>query len=407
VPLTWDNVALYLRQHYIANAIDVQRRIRHRERHELYMGGGDHQIHRVIDAVYTKPEIRQKLKGFVALAKYNNISRRIINEQSSVYNVQAKRTVAGKDNNARYKLVQRDARQHETMQRINRWGNLHRNLAVGFAIRDEGFRRIPVLRVVTPDCFVAIAHPKDATRLIAIGIEHRSADGVIRWVVWSDTEVFQMTQRGLIDSGSIVEHGFARNPWLLFSLEPPHGALLDSTTMEDLAAAHRAEWFLQVRILKESKSATKIPVIQGDETAMARNQAADSEGVLVLPQGTNTTSLDMSVDRAPFEKTSNYIYETAAGNNGIPPTILHHQGVQSAEARELMRVPLMELRREQTIPSAHLSESSWACSRWSPRQSSPRLRSARRDGASISVRAAHHSIPRPHSRYSRNRASSG
>jgi len=314
------------------------------------MGGGDRQIHALIDAVYTTPSIRQRLKGFVSIAKYNNISRRIINEQSSVYNVIAKRTVAGKDNNDRYRRLQRDARQHEIMQRVNRWGNLHRNLAVGFTVRDEGFRRVPVMRVVTPDCFFAVSHPRDATRLIAIGIEHRSADGSTRWVVWSDTEVFEMNAEGLISSASIQQHGLRRSPWILFSIEPPHGSLLDSTTMEDLAAAHRAEWFLQVRILKESKSATKIPVIQGDEVSMARGQAADSEGVLVLPQGTNTTSIDMSVDRAPFEKTSNFIYETAAANNGIPPTILHHAGVQSAEARELMRIPLMELRREQTIP---------------------------------------------------------
>jgi hypothetical protein len=138
-------------------------------------------------------------------------------------------------------------------------------------------------------------------------------------------------------------------PWILFSLEPPAGSLLDSMTGEDLVAAHRAVWFENILLLKESKSATKQTVVSGDLASVTRGQALDSETPLEASDGVAVSTVDMSMDLSLFRATAQSIYETAAANYGIPPAVLMHQGVQSAEARELMRAPLKELRKEQIV----------------------------------------------------------
>jgi hypothetical protein len=51
-----------------------------------------------------------------------------------------------------------------------------------------------------------------------------------------------------------------------------------------------------------------------------------------------------------FRASADYVTERAAANRGIPPAVLRHEGATSAEARELQRVPLREIRLQQQIP---------------------------------------------------------
>jgi hypothetical protein len=349
-PLEWDAVGKWLRENYFAEPERV-RVDRSRRRHELYCSAGDEAMCAFVNEVFKDPVVRGRRREWVEKAKYNNVLRRIVNELSTVYSEPAERHVAEGDEV--YQELQRRCRQHEMLRRVNRWGNLHRNLAVGFRVQQVGAdKRIPVIDVVTPDAFRAVAHPLDGNRLIALIFElkHTSpAPGLPGFVVWTDREVFHLSKDQHILTDTVRAHGFARMPWILFSLEPPAGSLLDSMTGEDLVAAHRAVWFENILLLKESKSATKQTVVSGDLASVTRGQALDSETPLEASDGVAVSTVDMSMDLSLFRATAQSIYETAAANYGIPPAVLMHQGVQSAEARELMRAPLKELRKEQIV----------------------------------------------------------
>jgi hypothetical protein len=87
--------------------------------------------------------------------------------------------------------------------------------------------------------------------------------------------------------------------------------------------------------------------MSGDMTTGARGQVADSEMPVELPDGATIQTVDMGVDTSQYRDNSNHILEQLANNYGISAGVLHHQGVQSAEARELMRAPIKEQRIKQ------------------------------------------------------------
>lgn len=348
--LDWDKVGIWIRDNYISSSRDIARRDRAKRRHDLYAGGGDEDMETFIRTVFKDPEVISRRREWVAKAKFNNVSRRLVNELSSVYSVPSMRTVAGDADNANYQELQRRCRQHEIARRWNRWENLHNAVAVGFRLRDTD----PVIDVVTPENFFAVSHPLDPTKMVAIGLKLSFAGPAIsgdapEWVVWTDSELFYISKSGHIITSSVKEHRLGRMPWLLLSSEPPCGELVPDNACEDIAAAHRAVWFLHVLELKEAKSATKQPVLAGDMTRIARGQAADSEVPIEAPDGVVVSTVDFSMDLSMFRDAAARVYETVAANRGIAPDLLRHAPATSADSRELMRAPLKELRREQEV----------------------------------------------------------
>jgi hypothetical protein len=81
---------------------------------------------------------------------------------------------------------------------------------------------------------------------------------------------------------------------------------------------------------------------------MDRGQSLDTERPGSVPEGVGVLTVDMSVSPAQFMSPADHIEERAGNGYGLSGPLLRHQGVQSAEARELMRMPLRELRKEQT-----------------------------------------------------------
>jgi hypothetical protein len=348
--MDWTGVGTWLRTNYVLSQEDGNRRRLSKERHELYTSGGDARMSRFIDSVFKDPEVKARRQEWVSRAKFNNISRRIVNELATVYSTPALRFVDGDANNEKYQEFQRVSRLHDCARKFNRWGQLHRSLAVGFRVRTETTgEKKPIIDIVSPDSFFAVAHPTDLSKMIALGFKLASTVGGRAWQVWTDVETFALDQDGNVLTETLREHEYKRMPWLLLSMEPPCGKLIDDSTGKDIDAAHEAAWFMDILHLKEGKSATKQPVIAGDVTTMARNQSSDSEMPIEASDGTTVSAIDFSMDLSMFQQSAQYIYETVAGNYGISPGLLKHQGVQSAEARELMRAPLKELRREQQI----------------------------------------------------------
>lgn len=349
--LTWEKVGTWLRSQYIDSEKEKMRRDRARRRHELYSGAGDADMENFIAQVFKDPEVLKRRREWVSKAKYNNVSKRLTNELSSVYSVPASRVVGGSEaNNENYQELQRRCRQHEMARRWNRWVNLHECVVVGFRIRGED----PVIDATTPENFFAISHPLDPTHLVGLGFKLSYSGPAVsasapRWVIWTDSEKIFLDKSGFIIESLIEAHTLGRIPALLLCKEPPDGELVPDFSGEDIVAAHRAAWFLHVLELKEAKSATKQPVVQGDVQTMPRAQVLDSETPIQAPEGTVINTVDFSMDLLLFRDAAKHVYETVAANHGIAPGILHHASATSAESRELMRAPLKELRREQEV----------------------------------------------------------
>lgn len=354
-PLTWPELARFLRNEYWDNPDNQKRKQAARGRAELYAGRGDASMSEMLGQVFKDPEVIRLRREWIAHSKHNNVLRRAIHELATVYSQPAYRSVAGDDNNARYQKMQRRTRMHEVMQRVNRLGYLHRAVFIYPRVRvDAAGKQEPTIEVVTPDRFDAIAHPEDPTLLVAVSIDLAlKSAGMLRRLptrlIITATEFAYADEAGMIDESSISPHTYGRIPGVLYSIDAPSGGLLDSSATDDLESAHRAVWFQNILLLKESKSATKQTIVTGDTGATARNQVDDSERAAHLQEGTTATTLDRAMDLSMFRDTARDIYETAAANHGIPPVTLNHGGVQSADARELVRTPLKELRLSQQV----------------------------------------------------------
>lgn len=352
-PLDPSGVASYIYKRYLSSAPEMERRVSAQVRNDLYNDGGDAAMAKLIDSVFKDSDVRTLRKQWIPYAKSNNPTKRIINEISTVYQEPAIRTVAGDQDNRNYREVVRLSRQDEIFEKVNAMVNLHRALFVRprVCVVDSSTRE-PAIDIATPADAYAIRHPNDPTRCIAVIIAtgyHGSTtlSDVPAFEVWTDYEKFQLTSDGRIVVDSWIEHGLGLNPWVFLSMEPPSKGIWPAMSGKDVEAGHLSIWLLNIQILKESKSQNKQPVFQGDMTNMRLGQMADSESGVEIPDGTTISSIDTGVDTQQYRDNANHILEQLANSYGISAGVLHHQGVQSAEARELMRAPIEELRRKQ------------------------------------------------------------
>ncbi len=354
--ISWDQVSKHLRETYDTQG-EKLREARHRLRDELYADGGVAAMNGLIDTMFVDATVREMRKRWVPHTRFNNSTKRIVNEKSTVYSEPALREVEGDENNRVYQDVQERCRQAEQSIRVNRMFNLHGSLLVGFRVRElaDGERE-PVIDIATPSVIRAAIHPNDSTQVIGwlIRVAHRNihtsdVDRMPSWVLWTDHEKAKLNEN-LYIIGEPEPHGFARNPWVPITRGPVVPGFWHGDDGEDLVAAHMAIWFAGVCMMKELKSATNQTVLTGDLTAMARGQAMDTETPVEAPDGVGVSTVDMSMDVSMFGATADHVLERVGMNHGLALAQLKHQGVQSADARELMRVPLREIRLEQQVP---------------------------------------------------------
>lgn len=353
-PLTFDELGKYLAQH-CATDEDKDRNARHALREQLYRDGGVQWMTSWIDTVFRDDRTRELRKQWVKLAGFNNVLRRIVHELSTVYSEPARRSVTGDDNNARYHELLAAIRIDERMLEISRLLNLHRALLVGFRVRElpDGTRQ-PVIDIASPATARAVLHPNDSTLVVGwlIRASYRSArrTNLPAWTLWTDHECVQLRDDMSVIGDTYATHGLGVCPWVPVTLGPPAPGFWPGHEGEDLVRAHLSIWFNNVLLLKESKSATVQSVIQGDGATLARGQAADTEVPAELADGQTVTTVDLSMDLSMFRDTADHVLSHAGLNYGLPPAVLTHQGTQSAEARDLMRIPIRELRKQQQVP---------------------------------------------------------
>jgi hypothetical protein len=337
---------------------ESERNARHAKRDALYRDGGVAYMRQVIDEVFDDNLVREKRKKWVEHARFSNPLKRVVNELSTVYAEPAKRVVSNDAAQKKYdellELVQFD----EQMLQLSRLLNLHRAMLVGFRVRVlPNGTRAPIVDMASPADVRVVMHPNDNKLPIGwiVRAGHRPVrevtdDRLPKWTLWTDVERMSLRDDMSIIGGTIVEHGLGVCPWVPVLPGPIPAGFWPGEEGEDLVAARVSSWLSSIFLLKEQKSATKQPVLQGDGTNIARSQAADSEVPIETADGQSITTVDMSMDLGMFRATSDHIIEHVAQDYGMSAALINQQGVQSAEARELMRVPLRELRKHQQIP---------------------------------------------------------
>lgn len=351
VALKDDELTRHLRDRYLFNDVEAERRKRTRMRIDLYHDKGEKQIDKMVDDIFKNSQVRQLRKKFVELASFQNLTKRIIREISSVYSESATRRVQATNLNSNYQRLQSDMRLDRRMRLANQMLNLCNDVVVWFDLR---FGR-PFLRVVTPDNFFAVCHPNDPTQLVGLIFDQAPASGNIStdtpyWLVVSDTESFSLNQDGRLLSETRRAHGLSRMPMQLVHRSEPMTCLLTPDPGSDIIAAHKAITLINVMMLKHQKSGTKQAVASGDLGEMPRGQPMDEEYMLQAPEGVSINTLDLGADPDNYIKAGRSVIKQISANYGIPESVfdLSYQATSGFEI-ELKRTGLREVRRDQIL----------------------------------------------------------
>ena len=355
IPLGEAEMGAYLKKHY-GGPDEEDRRARHKRRDEMFRDGGCEYMRGVVNEMFEDDGVKARRRAWVPHARFSNSLKRIVREVSTVYAEPATRTVGGGEaNEKKFADLAEAVLLDEVMEHANHMLNLHRAVLIGPRVWvDEDGAPSLAIDVVSPANAFAVVHPNNTTRVIGWGIkvEYRSARTEwVRepaWQLWTAHEVMFLDKDFVPIGGTAREHGLGVNPWLAltYSAEAVAG-FWPGEEGEDLVAAQVSIWFAGILLLKETKSATKMPQVIGDTSAAPRGQPLDSDVPAQFGEGVSVQTVDMSMDPAQFTAPSDHVLQRTGANYGLSMGMLAQEGTQSAEARELMLEPLRHLRRKQ------------------------------------------------------------
>lgn len=343
---SWDALARYLAANYLENKEEIERINEARKRDEYFEGGGELGIIRIIETAFKDPVTRALRKDFVQWAKWNNVIRRVASELATVYSEPAERSVTENDETYQrfLKLMPVDVIMRELDEKLV----YHEDVWIQYRVR--AMTSEPVIDVVSPAKFWAVHHPQDVTQLVAIIIDQRFSDDEKkrRYLVWTADESFYLDGQKRYMAETAEPNTLKRLPGVLVSMRPASakGRLLTQSPAADLVAAHEAVWFLGVLLLKESKSANKQLYHTGDTATAVMGQSADTESDVILPEGVSAQAIDRGMDLSQYRDTAMSIFESAAANRGLPPSVLHQRDAASGAEIHLRRIPIRELRKK-------------------------------------------------------------
>ncbi len=334
---------------HVGSDAEQRRRREAARRLDLYRDRGRLHFERAIDAIWKNPEVRAWRKDFLQFAEFQNVTRRITREISTVYSEPAKRKVGKGQKN--FDELAKLLRYDRSMRQVNRLGNLLNNVLVWPGLILVNGESLPVQRLATPDKFSAIAYPEDQTRaacFIVDQMQPKAASHEVHYIVLSAAEYLWL------DKGCRIirrePNDLAEMPALLWSKDELEEGILDGTSGADIPSAHLAIALLNTMMLKHQKSGTRVPYATGDTSGMARGQAMDEESVIEVPEGVLLNTLDMGANPDAYITAVRSVIKQVAANHGIPESVfdLSYQATSGFEI-ELKRTGLRELRNEQIL----------------------------------------------------------
>lgn len=344
---SWTYVGEHLRDTYIKNFDDKARRSEARKRDAYFEGGGDEHMKRFIYLAFEDALVRRLRADLVSQTKWNNVLARVSREVATVYSEPAARRIAGDDKKYQefLELVGQDAVMSEVDQKLV----YHDDVWVQYRVQKDTAK--PVIDVISPAMFWAVCHPQDQTQLIAIVLDQtpkRVNRATPCYRVWTASETFMLDHECRVIVSSVEANALGRLPGVLVSMRPPttKGQLLTESPAADLVAAHETVWFQNILLLKESKSANKQSYVTGDISSAAMGQSADTERDTILPEGVTVQAVDRGMDLKQFRENADHIFERAAANHDLPPSVLYQQDATSGTAAHLRNAPLRGTRRK-------------------------------------------------------------
>lgn len=353
-PLDLQELGRHMRDRLNTQA-EKDRNARHALRDRLYRDGGDKDMEQVINAYFDDPKVREKRRAVIPHAKFSNDLKHIVGMLSTVYAEPARRYVANEADQTKLDALVRELCLDEQMDVVNQMLNLHRALIVGPRVRvNADGTRTPVLDIATPSNVRALTNPLDTSQVL--GWLVRIDMPMVRnpwgkepaWVLWTDHERVYTDEDFNPIPQTYQEHGLGMSRWIPVSYSATAiPGFWPGEEGEDLVAARMAIWLASILMVKETKSNTKQPILSGDATTMARDQAADSDIPIEAPEGVSVTTIDVGTDPQVFITAADHILERCGNNYGLSRSAMRHD-MQSADAREAMMEPVRERRRKQT-----------------------------------------------------------
>jgi hypothetical protein len=344
-----DELTRYLRDAYTKNLGEENRKRKIRKRLDLYNDAGEAQVKAVIKDVFTNLKTRELREALVPYAMSQNLTRRIVNEKSTVYSELATRSVRSR--NQAYQRLLADLRQDRRMRLLNRMVNLSNEVVLRPDIRNDG---VPVLEIVTQDDFYAIAHPNRPTQLVGLIFDtpprSTKEPTAPHYLVMGEKEFFQLDQNSRMVAGSWHEHSIGRLPAILVHQEEPRTKLLNFDRGSDLVSVHLAVALLNVMLIKHQRGGTRVPYATGDTSRVPRGQPMEEETVYELGEGVQLNTLDLGANPQSYIDVAEYFISGVAANHGIPESVfkLSYTG-EAGVSLEMRRINLHELRRDQIV----------------------------------------------------------
>lgn len=348
IAMSSDAVGRFLYREYIGKEAERKRIRKMQERLDLYRDECQAAVRATIEKLFKNARVRDWRLDLVDFALFQNLTRRIVNDTATVYAEPATRRIAG--DVAAYREFIRVVTADARMEMLNRYLQLLNDVVLYFHVRADG---LPVLRIVTPDKFYAVCHPMDPTWLVAILIEQVPRSVAVRetdphYLVMTEAETFKLDKLGRAIDATYRLHPFGRIPALLVSREQRDDQLLNPSLGEDLVSGHKAIALLNVLMLKNQKSGTRLAYAQGDTSEMSSDQPMDEEAVIEFPDGVRPGTLDMGADPSTYINTARAVIKQIAANHGISETMfdLSYQATSGFEIK-LKRIGLHEIRLRQ------------------------------------------------------------
>ena len=344
-----DDSALFrtLRDQYLLSDEEEGRRKRMRRRKDLYRDRGYKHYDETLRRLFKNRVVLEERRKFIEFAVYQNLTRRVTREISSVYSEPAERKSS---TGQRYRDLQAEVRMDRRMRMVNRYGNLQNNVLVW---PDINAVNDPVVRVITQDKLWAIAHPDDHTLPVGYIIDKfpaaKNAKETMPHYLGIDGEsFFKLDKHWRMIEGSREPHNVGFLPAILYSREENDESILDAWSGEDLVSAHLAIALLNILLVKHQRSGTKQAYATGDLSTTANNQPMDEEHLLQIGEGVTLNTLDLGANPENYIKAGRSVIKQVAANYGIPESVfdLSYQATSGFEI-ELKRAGLREVRRDQ------------------------------------------------------------
>lgn len=345
-------VTAYLRESYINAPSETARQAHAQMLDEFFKGGGDAEMRRVIALLWKDAKNQERRLAVLSagLDKADNVIARIAQEKATVYNEPAQRKVSN-ETNASYQALLTVLPMDEIMRAADEMLAIHEDALIGYRVRVKPTgEREPVIDVISPARFWAVAHPNDQTLLVAVIVDIRAPmakpeDPTYR--VWSDDQTFVMNSKCEI-MGKPEAWPLKRMPFVLCSTRLPGAkpTLLAECPSQDLLSAQKAVRLQDLNIVKESISANKQAYVAGDTSSTPMGQSSDSDGEIMLGEGVTVTSLDRGVDPDIYHDAAERAADAASANHGVPSAVRSQKDASSGAEIEMRNLPIRALRKK-------------------------------------------------------------